>query len=79
MGCGGKVTERYFERIPNDGDTPRGPFGINGNAMTTFPYFGEEIRKKFNRTFCFLDEEDRRFFLHIVLLSILCLEVPLRL
>ena len=64
MGCGGKITKRYLHKIPNDGDTSRGSFGINGNALTAFPYSGEEIRKNFSRTFCFLEDEDKRFILH---------------
>ena len=63
-GCGVEVTERDLQRIPNDGDTTQGSFGISDDTLTSFPYFSENIRKNFCGIFSFMEEIYRRFVLH---------------
>ena len=57
------MSKRDLLRIPNDGNATQSSFSINGNALNSFPYFGEKSRKNFNRTFSFLEEKDRGFIL----------------
>ena len=57
------MTERDLQRIPNDGNVIQSSFSINGNALTSFPNYGEKSRNIFNITFSFSEENDTGFIL----------------